>query len=116
MSLECLPQRFVLENINAHRGQVMAAFGLEVGRHWALFAVEFIERRLFVEARDDALVIRLEDAERRGICCHHRDRGDGDRKSTRLNSSHVASSYAVFCSTKKRTSLARRRTASGRRR
>src|SRR5690606_41663117 len=25
-----------------------------------------------------------------------------DRKSTRLNSSHVKSSYAVFCSTKKR--------------
>src|SRR5690625_6071134 len=24
-------------------------------------------------------------------------RGDEDRKSTRLNSSHVASSYAVFC-------------------
>src|SRR5690625_6848573 len=28
--------------------------------------------------------------------------GLGDRKSTRLNSSHVAISYAVFCLTKKR--------------
>src|SRR5690625_6447716 len=27
----------------------------------------------------------------------------GDRKSTRLNSSHVASSYAVFCLKKKKT-------------
>src|SRR5439155_24115925 len=27
--------------------------------------------------------------------------GGGDRKSTRLNSSHVASSYAVFCLKKK---------------
>src|SRR5690625_5445316 len=27
--------------------------------------------------------------------------GNGDRKSTRLNSSHVAISYAVFCSKKK---------------
>src|SRR5207253_10996796 len=27
--------------------------------------------------------------------------GPGDRKSTRLNSSHVASSYAVFCRKKK---------------
>src|SRR5690625_5884654 len=27
---------------------------------------------------------------------------DGDRKSTRLNSSHVASSYAVFCLKKKK--------------
>src|SRR5690625_5724162 len=28
---------------------------------------------------------------------------DGDRKSTRLNSSHVAISYAVFCLKKKKT-------------
>src|SRR5690606_42076651 len=32
------------------------------------------------------------------------DGGGGDRKSTRLNSSHVKISYAVFCS-KKKTSL-----------
>src|SRR5699024_11739887 len=31
------------------------------------------------------------------------DRGAGDRKSTRLNSSHVSISYAVFCLKKKRT-------------
>src|SRR5690625_5958349 len=30
-----------------------------------------------------------------------RRRGTGDRKSTRLNSSHVAISYAVFCLKKK---------------
>src|SRR5437660_8858459 len=29
----------------------------------------------------------------------------GDRKSTRLNSSHVAISYAVFCLKKKKTSI-----------
>src|SRR5436305_10107480 len=29
--------------------------------------------------------------------------GDGDRKSTRLNSSHVRISYAVFCLKKKKT-------------
>src|SRR5690625_5521933 len=29
----------------------------------------------------------------------------GDRKSTRLNSSHVASSYAVFCLKKKKKTL-----------
>src|SRR5690625_5650388 len=29
-------------------------------------------------------------------------RGDRDRKSTRLNSSHLASSYAVFCLKKKK--------------
>src|SRR5207253_9339767 len=30
------------------------------------------------------------------------DASDGDRKSTRLNSSHVAISYAVFCLKKKK--------------
>src|SRR5436309_4824925 len=33
---------------------------------------------------------------------HHRARGDADRKSTRLNSSHVKISYAVFCLKKKK--------------
>src|SRR5256885_4777081 len=34
----------------------------------------------------------------------YRDAGDGeDRKSTRLNSSHLVISYAVFCLKKKRT-------------
>src|SRR2546430_11272612 len=32
-------------------------------------------------------------------------RGDGDRKSTRLNSSHSQISYAVFCLKKKKTTL-----------
>src|SRR2546429_7146648 len=31
------------------------------------------------------------------------DRGEGDRKSTRLNSSHGYISYAVFCLKKKKT-------------
>src|SRR3989454_3469991 len=36
--------------------------------------------------------------------------GDGDRKSTRLNSSHLVISYAVFCLKKKKnkTNIARR--------
>src|SRR5690625_5419956 len=33
---------------------------------------------------------------------HHGDDGSEDRKSTRLNSSHVAISYAVFCLKKKK--------------
>src|SRR5690242_21105728 len=33
---------------------------------------------------------------------------DGDRKSTRLNSSHMSISYAVFCLKKKKPSLAGR--------
>src|SRR6202042_3433984 len=36
---------------------------------------------------------------------HHRPPANADRKSTRLNSSHVEISYAVFCLKKKKTSL-----------
>src|SRR5437868_12036633 len=36
---------------------------------------------------------------------------DEDRKSTRLNSSHVSISYAVFCLKKKKTRSGRRRSA-----
>src|SRR5471032_3419507 len=32
----------------------------------------------------------------------HRHAADGDRKSTRLNSSHITISYAVFCLKKKK--------------
>src|SRR5439155_15605961 len=44
------------------------------------------------------------DARRRGPLHAHarRARRDRDRKSTRLNSSHVAISYAVFCLKKKK--------------
>src|SRR5690625_6717241 len=37
-----------------------------------------------------------------------RHAANGDRKSTRLNSSHVASSYAVFCLKKKNVTSSRR--------
>src|SRR5256885_10615204 len=37
--------------------------------------------------------------------------GLGDRKSTRLNSSHLVISYAVFCLKKKKTQVHRRRPA-----
>src|SRR3989442_6228534 len=37
-----------------------------------------------------------------GVGEHHRRRDHRDRKSTRLNSSHVRISYAVFCLKKKK--------------
>src|SRR5690606_42096471 len=37
-----------------------------------------------------------------GDCSGHGEGADEDRKSTRLNSSHVKISYAVFCLKKKR--------------
>src|SRR5256885_11669280 len=47
-----------------------------------------------------------------GTMCLNKDEGDGmpiiwkDRKSTRLNSSHLVISYAVFCLKKKKTEWA----------
>src|SRR2546429_2556272 len=38
--------------------------------------------------------------------CWYRSRGGGDRKSTRLNSSHGYISYAVFCLKKKKVVVA----------
>src|SRR5437870_8772589 len=46
-------------------------------------------------------ILRLPDARAALDGLEHR--GRGDRKSTRLNSSHVAISYAVFCLKKKKT-------------
>src|SRR5690625_6144162 len=37
--------------------------------------------------------------------CAQFEQVNGDRKSTRLNSSHVAISYAVFCLKKKKTNM-----------
>src|SRR3712207_8283491 len=44
-------------------------------------------------------------AEEHGHCTMRLDVGGGDRKSTRLNSSHANISYAVFCLKKKKTIL-----------
>src|SRR2546422_2559663 len=43
--------------------------------------------------------VRVDGRRRRA---HHAADGDGDRKSTRLNSSHGYISYAVFCLKKKK--------------
>src|SRR5690625_7107617 len=45
-----------------------------------------------------------------GLACPNPDVMLGDRKSTRLNSSHVAISYAVFCLKKKKEGLVERST------
>src|SRR5207253_10853637 len=53
--------------------------------------------------RDDVDVLRLAvQAAAREHLPEHDGRAEEDRKSTRLNSSHVAISYAVFCLKKKK--------------
>src|SRR3712207_7769022 len=58
---------------------------LAVGRH-------VLERQV---AQADGVLVPVADAQQ----------GDGDRKSTRLNSSHANISYAVFCLKKKKTNI-----------
>src|SRR5699024_12796556 len=66
---------------------ILNAILLNVLAGAALFTLaRMYERRIFIPAESDAL--RLEEQ---------------DRKSTRLNSSHVSISYAVFCLKKKKT-------------
>src|SRR5471030_3366644 len=50
----------------------------------------------------DALPICATDGRASANCWRHFCPGPGDRKSTRLNSSHLGISYAVFCLKKKK--------------
>src|SRR5207253_7600400 len=64
--------------------------------------VDHAEQREEADQRQEALRASLAQAERDRARAdpgddEHADRPREDRKSTRLNSSHVAISYAVFC-------------------
>src|SRR4051812_50004232 len=48
------------------------------------------------------LLVHVAEHRRRARVDHSQGRGDEDRKSTRLNSSHMSISYAVFCLKKKK--------------
>src|SRR6266508_1865023 len=63
-----------------------------------------LQVRRAVEPRADVLQILLDvpERERHVTILRLGAQGSGDRKSTRLNSSHVAISYAVFCLKKKK--------------
>src|SRR5256885_7583713 len=63
-----------------------------------LFPYTTLFRSRFIGERRD-LPVRLQ---ARFAAAEARTAGNGDRKSTRLNSSHLVISYAVFCLKKKR--------------
>src|SRR5205814_10292429 len=63
----------------------------------------FRSRIVLLRLRLRAVVLRLRVAQRRARPAPARRRaGERDRKSTRLNSSHLGISYAVFCLKKKK--------------
>src|SRR5207249_7646675 len=83
--------------------------GRDLGRHHAavrLHDAEFAAKTDFGEARFQAADIAAD--LRPDVGVDHRG-GRSDRKSTRLNSSHVSISYAVFCLKKKSTGIRWRR-------
>src|SRR5256885_10266232 len=57
------------------------------------------------EAADDRIAERLANFRADAGAEHQWDAAEQDRKSTRLNSSHLVISYAVFCLKKKKTKL-----------
>src|SRR5690625_6504641 len=80
----------LLQAVFKHEAYFRDFFGGEIE---ALDGVQHNENAFYVKTSDIPVVVRNYDTDP--------DTAMGDRKSTRLNSSHVASSYAVFCLTKK---------------
>src|SRR5690625_6910638 len=74
------------------------------GRRWLVWLIEEIvfrlARRRFATPRPIALTTPADRRRQRKLATRNLD-----RKSTRLNSSHVAISYAVFCLKKKKDSM-----------
>src|SRR5262245_46578208 len=89
-----------------HVGRVGAGFGLGQGEGAQLLAARHVRQPaplLFVGAEEKQgtradRVVRVDEHGKRRVL-----RADQDRKSTRLNSSHLGISYAVFCLKKKKT-------------
>src|SRR5256885_10744238 len=61
---------------------------------------------VLVDGAEDALAVLALHLDADGVAKAH-ELGLGDRKSTRLNSSHLVISYAVFCLKKKKKIMSR---------
>src|SRR5256885_7441863 len=81
---------------SGHSSTQPASAATAGGRAWGR-VVPGIDRERIVRAREGGVHRRARAADRAG-----RAGAGGDRKSTRLNSSHLVISYAVFCLKKKK--------------
>src|SRR2546426_4517465 len=75
--------------------------GLRDRRHWSL-GTDAVHRASQAGRRRGDLAALVSILVRRGRCSPRRRPVRVDRKSTRLNSSHLVISYAVFCLKKKK--------------
>src|SRR5688500_19551258 len=69
--------------------------------HWDAWAQKTIPVPMAVGHEYFGRIVEM-GSEVRGFAIGDRVSGEGDRKSTRLNSSHLVISYAVFCLKKKK--------------
>src|SRR5699024_12246987 len=71
-------------------------------REWApeAYLYKHVQGWIYYTSREGSAMITDEDY--RGFIHHSQRESEPDRKSTRLNSSHVSISYAVFCLKKKK--------------
>src|SRR5256885_3974379 len=87
-----------IERPGLERASTLRAEGHALARRPAP-AAELLQERLDFRVVIEALHLLLQDQ-----VGAHAAGGEGDRKSTRLNSSHLVISYAVFCLKKKKLS------------
>src|SRR5438046_6358006 len=80
-----------------------ALIGPSAQRHFAGDQLQEIHAVLAVHKRHSAALLRLPGVVGTAVGLLPNGKAGLDRKSTRLNSSHSAISYAVFCLTKKKT-------------
>src|SRR5699024_12489719 len=71
----------------------------------ARLSFHLVVRTAIIKACDNTVMTTSEDILGRLWQSLHEATTQGDRKSTRLNSSHVSISYAVFCLKKKQNSV-----------
>src|SRR5699024_12339190 len=92
------PTLFPYTPLFRSRGKVLGsdAHGLAIETQGLLRPRVFVGEAFAAKLSDDALASAL------GHEAGHVEARDPDRKSTRLNSSHVSISYAVFCLKKKK--------------
>src|SRR5690606_41462009 len=102
-SIVCCPVDSVTYTLSLHDALPILAVASHAGRTLDAQPVADVAE-LDAAVRDETQVVAIDEAQ---FFDDHlvetvaRLADTGDRKSTRLNSSHVKSSYAVFCVTKK---------------
>src|SRR5690349_15810023 len=98
----------LLEIVASHRGDLMKIVTQRSNEKASAYGIEIhdvrIKRADLPEQNERAVFARMQTEREREA---KKYRAEGDRKSTRLNSSHVEISYAVFCLKKKKKYIAR---------